>query len=374
MFDDSAHAPLRRCPLPQRGARVRARIFARQQEARQQGTAAPPQSAEPYASTYKPPASRTTVIRNATVLTAAGPVIERGAVLLRDGKVVQAGATVDAPADAMVIDATGKWVTPGIIDTHSHLGVYPAPAIEAVTRRQRGDEPEYRRSVGRTFGVAAGPAVRARAGGRRHHHAPAARIGEPVWRPRRYRQERCLADGRRDEVSWCALWPEDGVRGEPEARLRQPQHRTRHAHGQCRRLSEGLAVRHGVPRALAPLARRWRRSHEAAGSQPPARNARGRARRRNPRPEPLLSRRRNGDHDRPRQGVRLSHQLVPSRRRGLQGRRPAGRQWNLREHVGRLVGLQARSLRRYQAQHPAGRTPPVAARSCTPTMPLGCSG
>ena len=69
------------------------------------------------------------MIRNATVLTAAGPVIERGAVLLRDGKVVQVGTTVDAPADATVIDASGKWVTPGIIDTHSHLGVYPAPVL-----------------------------------------------------------------------------------------------------------------------------------------------------------------------------------------------------------------------------------------------------
>jgi imidazolonepropionase-like amidohydrolase len=105
--------------------------------ATQQGTAPAPQAGAPYPSTYTPPATRTTVIRNATVLTAAGPVIERGAVLLRDGKVVQAGATVDAPSDATVIDATGKWVTPGIIDTHSHLGVYPAPAIEAV---QDGNE------------------------------------------------------------------------------------------------------------------------------------------------------------------------------------------------------------------------------------------
>jgi imidazolonepropionase-like amidohydrolase len=112
-------------------------VFARQDGARQQGSTAPPQSDEPYPSTYKPPATRITLIRNATVLTAAGPVIERGAVLLRDGKVVQAGATVEAPSDATVIDATGKWVTPGIIDTHSHLGVYPAPAIEAV---QDGNE------------------------------------------------------------------------------------------------------------------------------------------------------------------------------------------------------------------------------------------
>jgi imidazolonepropionase-like amidohydrolase len=95
------------------------------------------QQSSPYASTYQPPASRPTVIRNATVLTAAGPVIENGAVLLRDGKVAAVGRTVNAPADAVVIDASGKWVTPGIIDDHSHLGVYAAPGIESL---QDGNE------------------------------------------------------------------------------------------------------------------------------------------------------------------------------------------------------------------------------------------
>jgi imidazolonepropionase-like amidohydrolase len=91
------------------------------------------QSAVPYASTYRPLPSRTTVIRNATILTAAGPMIERGSVLIQDGRIAAVGQNVDAPADAVVIDATGKWVTPGIIDTHSHLGVYPAPGIESTS-------------------------------------------------------------------------------------------------------------------------------------------------------------------------------------------------------------------------------------------------
>jgi imidazolonepropionase-like amidohydrolase len=86
----------------------------------------------PYGSTYQPLPSRATVIRNATILTAAGPAIERGSVLLQNGKVAAVGPTVDAPADAVVIDATGKWVTPGVIDTHSHLGVYAAPGIESL--------------------------------------------------------------------------------------------------------------------------------------------------------------------------------------------------------------------------------------------------
>jgi imidazolonepropionase-like amidohydrolase len=88
--------------------------------------------ANPYPSTYKPLPSQTTVIRNATILTAAGPVIERGSLLLQAGKIAAVGANVTAPADAVVIDASGKWITPGIIDTHSHLGVYPAPGIASV--------------------------------------------------------------------------------------------------------------------------------------------------------------------------------------------------------------------------------------------------
>lgn len=86
----------------------------------------------PYASTYQPPASPPTVIRNAMILTAAGPAIERGSILLQNGKVSAVGQTVNAPADALVIDAAGKWVTPGLIDTHSHLGVYSAPGTQAL--------------------------------------------------------------------------------------------------------------------------------------------------------------------------------------------------------------------------------------------------
>jgi imidazolonepropionase-like amidohydrolase len=97
----------------------------------------PPLVANAYESTYTPLPSKTTVIRNATILTAAGPAIERGSILLQNGKVAAVGQNVDAPSDAVAIDAMGKWVTPGIIDTHSHLGVYPAPGIEAV---QDGNE------------------------------------------------------------------------------------------------------------------------------------------------------------------------------------------------------------------------------------------
>lgn len=85
----------------------------------------------PFPSTYTPFPSRTTLIRNATVLTATGPTIQNGSVLIQNGKIAAVGSSITAPADAVVIDATGKWVTPGVIDTHSHLGVYPAPGIAA---------------------------------------------------------------------------------------------------------------------------------------------------------------------------------------------------------------------------------------------------
>ena len=98
---------------------------------------APSKIANPYASTYQPLPSQTTVIRNATILTAAGPIIERGSLLLQNGKVAAVGQDVNAPAGAVVVDATGKWVTPGVIDTHSHLGVYSAPGIESL---QDGNE------------------------------------------------------------------------------------------------------------------------------------------------------------------------------------------------------------------------------------------
>jgi imidazolonepropionase-like amidohydrolase len=84
-------------------------------------------NADPFPSTYRPFASRPTLIRNVTILTAAGPAIRNGSILLRDGKIADVGAAVAGPADAVVIDGTGKYVTPGIIDNHSHIGAGSAP-------------------------------------------------------------------------------------------------------------------------------------------------------------------------------------------------------------------------------------------------------
>jgi imidazolonepropionase-like amidohydrolase len=51
----------------------------------------------------------------------SGPAIENGTVLVRDGKIVAVGTNVTVPNDARRIDATGKWVTPGLINAHHHL-------------------------------------------------------------------------------------------------------------------------------------------------------------------------------------------------------------------------------------------------------------
>jgi imidazolonepropionase-like amidohydrolase len=63
------------------------------------------------------------VIRNATILTASRGTIEGGSILVRDGKIAEVGRNVRAGAGATVIDATGKFVTPGIVDCHSHIAI-----------------------------------------------------------------------------------------------------------------------------------------------------------------------------------------------------------------------------------------------------------
>lgn len=85
----------------------------------------------PFPSTYTPYPSATTLIKDATVLDGLGGMIEGGDVLLVDGKVSEVGEDLGAPDGATVIEAAGKWVTPGIIDNHSHLGVYPSPSVSA---------------------------------------------------------------------------------------------------------------------------------------------------------------------------------------------------------------------------------------------------
>ncbi|HEX7013032.1 MAG TPA: amidohydrolase family protein [Steroidobacteraceae bacterium] len=86
----------------------------------------PPFAVDPYPSTYQPLPRTDTLIINATVLDGAGKRIDHGEVLMRDGRIVAVGHGLER-RDATVIDATGRWVTPGIIDVHTHNGTYSLP-------------------------------------------------------------------------------------------------------------------------------------------------------------------------------------------------------------------------------------------------------
>ncbi|WJY19711.1 amidohydrolase [Alteriqipengyuania flavescens] len=86
----------------------------------------------PFASTYSAYPGTPTAIVGATILDGAGNQIDGGTVLFADGEVVAVGdASLAIPAGYTRIDGTGKYVTPGIIDIHSHLGVYPSPGVSA---------------------------------------------------------------------------------------------------------------------------------------------------------------------------------------------------------------------------------------------------
>jgi len=74
-----------------------------------------------------------TALVGGTVMTATGTTYEHGVVIFEDGRLIAIGAVgdVEIPDGATVIDTTGRFVTPGIIDTHSHIGVYPVPSVDA---------------------------------------------------------------------------------------------------------------------------------------------------------------------------------------------------------------------------------------------------
>lgn len=103
-----------------------------------------PINLDPYPSTYKPYPGVPTLIVNATILDGEGGRIDNGALLIAGGKVVgvaQSAAEFTLPAGTVTIDAQGKWVTPGIVDIHSHLGDYPSPSVDAVSDGNEATDP-----------------------------------------------------------------------------------------------------------------------------------------------------------------------------------------------------------------------------------------
>jgi imidazolonepropionase-like amidohydrolase len=101
-----------------------------------------PINTDPYPSTYRAYAGVPTALVGGTVFDGEGGRIENGTVLLRDGKVEAiGGADLAIPAGYTRVDATGKFVTPGIIDIHSHLGNYPSPGVPAHSDGNEATDP-----------------------------------------------------------------------------------------------------------------------------------------------------------------------------------------------------------------------------------------
>ncbi len=88
-------------------------------------TQAQPQEA--FASTYTALDSPPIVLRNATILTGTGVRMDNADIAFRNGRITEIGVDLEMSDDVQEIDAEGGWITPGIIDIHSHLGVYPSP-------------------------------------------------------------------------------------------------------------------------------------------------------------------------------------------------------------------------------------------------------
>ena len=83
-----------------------------------------------FPSTYLPRGSADFAIVNTTILTGNGEQLSRASVVISNGRIQAIGRNVVIPEGVRTIDGQGKWLTPGLIDVHSHLGVYPSPSHE----------------------------------------------------------------------------------------------------------------------------------------------------------------------------------------------------------------------------------------------------
>src|SRR5687768_3047279 len=83
------------------------------------------------------------VLRNARIHTAAGPVIEDGTLIVHKGKIIEVGPSteVKVPKDAEVHDLKGKVIIPGLVDTHSHVGIWSKPFVPANSDGNEGSGP-----------------------------------------------------------------------------------------------------------------------------------------------------------------------------------------------------------------------------------------
>ena len=103
-------------------------------------TAAVAGAREPYESTYQPLEAPDFLIASTSVFTGAGELLEGVDVRVEAGRIAAIGANL--PRDGVeVVDGAGRWLTPGIIDVHSHLGAYPSPAVDSTADGNEATSP-----------------------------------------------------------------------------------------------------------------------------------------------------------------------------------------------------------------------------------------
>ncbi|WP_409019232.1 amidohydrolase [Brevundimonas vesicularis] len=95
-----------------------------------------------YPSTYRGLPRQNMALVGATVFTGAGEKIDNGVVVVTDGRIFAVGdASTPVPGGHQVVDTRGRFVTPGIIDIHSHLGVYPSPGVQGMSDGNEATNP-----------------------------------------------------------------------------------------------------------------------------------------------------------------------------------------------------------------------------------------
>ena len=108
----------------------------------------------------------TVAIVNATIIPVSSPVQEQSTILFEDGLIVAVGQDVDLPEGTTIVDGTDQYVMPGLIDVHSHMGVYPWPGARAHGDGNEATDPVTARVLAEDSFKVEDPALsRARAGG-----------------------------------------------------------------------------------------------------------------------------------------------------------------------------------------------------------------
>ena len=104
--------------------------------------------------------------------------------LLSEGKIIEIGESITAPG-ILVIDATDKWITPGIIDIHSHMGVYSAPGVSTSSDGNEATSPVTAEVWAEHSLVDSRSSICSRIKGRGNYFSRITRICKFIWWQRR---------------------------------------------------------------------------------------------------------------------------------------------------------------------------------------------